>query len=113
MTTEQQVCKQHVITHTTKQDDRGSVVRLPTKMDPKQLETSRLTAERGLHIFERRFEQELKDQYHYFVSKSKGLDQRDLVNSQEGTKLATLYQSSSLQGNKIHDNALITMETKN
>ena len=42
MTTEQQVCKQRVITHTTQQDDGGSVVRLPTKMDPKQLGFSRL-----------------------------------------------------------------------
>jgi len=61
MTTEKQVCKQQFITHTTQQPDGGSVVRLPTKMDPKQLGTSRLTAEQGLHIFERRHEQELKD----------------------------------------------------
>jgi len=61
MTTEQQVCKQHVITHTTQQDDGESVVRLPTKMDHKQLGSSRLAAERRLHIFERRLEQELKD----------------------------------------------------
>jgi len=53
MTTEQQVCIQHVITHTTQQDDGGSVDRLPTKMDPKQLGTSRLAAERRLHIFVR------------------------------------------------------------
>jgi len=54
MTTEQQVCKQHVITHTTQQDDGGSVVRLRTKMDPKQLGSFRLAAERRIHIFERR-----------------------------------------------------------
>ena len=42
--TEQQVCKQHVITHTTQQDDGGSVVRLLSKMDPKQLGTCRLAA---------------------------------------------------------------------
>jgi len=111
MTTEQQVCKQHVITHTTQQDDGGSVLRLPTKMDPKQLGSSCLAAERRLHIFERRLEEELKDQNHYFMRKSKGLDHRDPVNSQEGTKHASVYQSSSLQGNNFHDNARITMES--
>jgi len=50
MTTEKQVCKQHVITHTTQRDDGGSVVRLPTKLDPKQPETSRVAAERRLYI---------------------------------------------------------------
>jgi len=113
MTTELQVCKQHVITHTTQQDDGGSVVRLPTKMDPKQLGSSRLPAERRLDIFEHRLEQELKDQYHYFMRKSKGLDHRDPVNSQEGKKRATVYQLSSLQGNKFHDNARITTEYNN
>ena len=111
MTTEQQVCKQHFITHTTQQDDGGSVVRLPTKMDPKQLGTSRLAAERRLHVFESRLEQEHKDQYHYFMRKSKGLDHRDPVNTQEGTNHATVHQSSSLQGNKFHDNARITTES--
>jgi len=45
ITTEEQVCKQHVISHTTQQAGGGSVVRLPTKMDPKQLGSSRLTTE--------------------------------------------------------------------
>ena len=71
LTTEQQVCKQHVINHTTQQDDGGSVVRLPTKMDPKQLRSSPLAAEQRLHIFERGMEQEPKDQYRYFTRKSK------------------------------------------
>jgi len=61
MTKEQQVCKQHVTTHTTQQDNGGSVVRLPTKMDPKQIGSSCLAAERRLHIFVSRQEQELKD----------------------------------------------------
>jgi len=69
MTTEQQVCKKHVITNTTQQDDGGSVVRLPTKMDPMQLGSSRLGAERRLQIFESRLEQEHKVQYHYFMRK--------------------------------------------
>jgi len=34
MTTGQQVCEQHVIINTSQEDDGGSVVRLPTKMDP-------------------------------------------------------------------------------
>jgi len=113
MTTEQQVCKQYVITHTTQQDNRGSVVRLPTNMDLKQLGFSRLAAERRLHIFERRLEQEVKDQYHYFMRKSKGLDHKDPVNSQEGKKHATIYQLSCRQGNNFHDNAQITTESNN
>jgi len=87
MTTEEQVCEQHVIKHTTQQDDGGSVVRLPTKMDAKQHGSSCLSAERRLQIFERRLEQELKDQYHYFMRKSKGQDHSDPVNSQEGKNM--------------------------
>jgi len=113
MTTEQQVCKQHVVTHTTEQDDGGSAGRLPTKKDPKLLGSSRLTADRSLHIFERRLEQELRDQYHYLMRKSKGLDHRDPVNSQQWKKHATVYQFSSLQGYKFHDNAWITTEYNN
>ena len=67
ITTEQQVCEQHFITHTTQQDDGRFVVRLPTKMDPKQHESSRLTTQRSLHAFERKLEQELEDQYHNFM----------------------------------------------
>jgi len=53
-------------------------------MDPKQLGSSRLAAERSLHIFELRLEQELKEKYNYFMRKFKGLDHGDPVNSQEG-----------------------------
>jgi len=35
MTTEQQFCEQHFITHTTQKDDGRFVFRLPTKMDHK------------------------------------------------------------------------------
>ena len=87
MTTEQQVCKQHVIAHTTQQDDRGSVERLPTKMDTKQLLLSSLSAKRRMHIFERRLEQELKIQYHYFMRKSEELDHRDPVKFQRGRSM--------------------------
>jgi len=82
-------------------------------MDPKQIGSSRLAAERRLHKFEHRQEQELKDQYHYFMRKFKGLYHRDPVNSQEWTKHATLYQFSSFQGNMFHGNARITMESNN
>jgi len=44
MRTEQQVCAQHFITHTTQQQDGRTVVRLPTKLDRKQLGSSRLSA---------------------------------------------------------------------
>jgi hypothetical protein len=45
MTTEQQACERDFITHTTQQQDGRFIVRLPTKMDPKQLGSSRLSAE--------------------------------------------------------------------
>jgi len=86
-TTEQQVCEQHFITHTTQQHDGRFVARLPTKMDIKLRGISRLAAERRLHAFEHRMKQELKVQYHYFMSKSKGLEHRYPVKSQEGRKM--------------------------
>jgi len=42
ITTEQQVFKQHFVTHTTEQLEGGSDIRLPTKIDLKLLGTSRL-----------------------------------------------------------------------
>jgi len=111
MTKEQQACEQHFITHSTQQDDGRFVVRLPTKMDPKQLRSSRLSAEQRLGAIERRLEQEIKAQYHYFMRKYKGLDHRNPVNYQEGKKHDTVYKSSSLQGNKFHNNTRITMES--
>ena len=84
MSAEKQVCKQNVISHTTQQPDGRYIVWLPTKKVPKQLTSSRLSAERRLHAIERRLEREkeLKDQYHYFMRKSKGTDHRVPVNSQ-------------------------------
>jgi len=58
MTTEHQACEQHFITYTTQKQDGRFVVRLPTKMDPKQLESSRLSAERRLHAIESRLERD-------------------------------------------------------
>jgi len=88
MTTEQQVCEQHFITHTTQQDG-GFVVRLPTKMDPKQLGSSRLSVERILRAIERRLEgdPELKVQYHNFMKEYEEFGHMEPVNSQEGRKI--------------------------
>jgi len=73
-------------------------------MDPKELGSSRLSAERRLHVIERRLERdpELKDQYHNFTKEYEELGHKEPMNSQEGKKHATVYQSSSLQGNNFH-----------
>jgi hypothetical protein len=65
MTAEQQACEQHFIANTVQQPDGRFV--LPTKLDPKQLRSSRLSAERRLHTIERRLERypDLKVQYNY------------------------------------------------
>jgi len=86
MTTEQQACEQHFITHTTQQQDGRVVVRLPTKMDPKQLGSSHPSAERRLHDIERRLERapELKFQYHNFMKEYEELGNMEPVKSQEG-----------------------------
>ena len=69
MTAEQQACEQHFSSNTFQQHDGRFVVRLPTKMDPKQLGSSRLSAERRLHAIERKLEKhpDLKVQYHKFM----------------------------------------------
>jgi hypothetical protein len=54
MTAEKQACEQHFIANTVQQPDGRFVVRLPTKIDPKQLGSSRLSAERRLHAIEHR-----------------------------------------------------------
>ena len=86
MTKEQQACEQHFITHTTQQEDGRFVVTLPTKMDPKQLGSSSLSAERRLHAIERRLERkkELKVQYQNFMKEYEELSHMGPVNSQEG-----------------------------
>jgi hypothetical protein len=56
MTAEQQACEQHFIANAVQQPDGRFVVRLPTKLDPKQLGSSRLSAERRLDARERRLE---------------------------------------------------------
>jgi len=86
MTTDQKVCEQHFITHTTQQQDGRYVVRLPTKMDPKELGSSRHSAERRLHAIERRLEREpeLKVQYHSFMKEYEELGHMEPTNSQQG-----------------------------
>ena len=73
--------------HTQTQQQHGRfVVRLPTKMDPKQLGSTRLSAERRLHAIERRLERdpELKVLYHNFMKEHEDLGRMEPVNSQEG-----------------------------
>ena len=73
-------------THTTQQPDRKFVVKLPTKIDPTQLEDSLLSAERRLHIIERRLERDpdLKVQYHNFMKEYEELGHMEPVTPQEG-----------------------------
>jgi hypothetical protein len=86
MTAEQKACEDHFLTHTTQQPDGRFVVKLPTKMEPTQLGTSRLSAERRLHAIERRLEQDpdLKIQYHNFMKECEELGHMEPVTSQEG-----------------------------
>ena len=82
-TAEQHACVQHFITPTTQQEDGGFVARLPTKEEPKQLGSFRLSSERRLHAIERRLEQELKDLYHLFMKKCEQLGHMKPLKSQE------------------------------
>jgi hypothetical protein len=83
MTAEQKACEEHFLTHTKHQPDGRFVVRLPTKMDPTHLGTSRLTAERRLHAIERRLERDsvLKKQYHDFMREYEDLGHMEPVTS--------------------------------
>ena len=69
MTAEQETCEKQFISNNIQQPDGRFVARLPTKMDPKQLGPSRISAERRLHAIERRLEKhpELKVKYHKFM----------------------------------------------
>jgi hypothetical protein len=85
MTAEQKACKDHFLTHTTQQSGGRFVVKLPTKMEPTHLGTSRLSAEQRLHAIERRLEREpdLKSQYHNFMKEYEEFDHMEPVTSQE------------------------------
>ena len=69
MTTEQMACEQHFIENTIRQSDGRFIVRLPVKMEPTELGTSRRMAETRLCSLERRLDRdpELKTQYHNFM----------------------------------------------
>jgi len=85
MTLEQQACEQHFISTTTQGPDGRFVVRRPIKMDPKQLGSSRRSAERRLHAIARRLERqpELKTQYLEFMKEYEELGHMEPVNSQQ------------------------------
>ena len=74
--------------HACEQQDRRFVVRLPLKMDSKQLGFSRLSTERSLHSIERRLERdpELKIQYHSFIKVYEYLGHMDTVKALEGSQ---------------------------
>ena len=86
MTAEQQACEKHFITHTIQEQDERFVVRRPTKMVPKPLGSSRISAERRLHAIERRLERdpELKVQYHNFMKEYEELGHMEPVKFQVG-----------------------------
>jgi hypothetical protein len=86
MTAEQKACEDHFLTHTTQQQDGRFVVKLLTKMEPTQLGTSCLSAERRLHAIERRLEldPDLKSQYHNFMKEYEELGHMEPVTFQEG-----------------------------
>jgi len=62
------------------------MVKLPTKMEPTQLLTSRLSAQRRLHAVQRRLERDphLKVHYHNFMKEYEELGHMEPVTSQEG-----------------------------
>jgi len=85
MTAEHHTCEQHFMSNTIQQPDGIFVVRLPTKIDSKQLGSSRLSAERRLHAMERRLENhpDLKVQYHRSMKEYETLGHMTTVKPQE------------------------------
>jgi len=85
MISEQHACEYHFISTTTQGPDGRFVFSLPIKTDPKQLGSSRLSAERRLHAIERRLEKqpELKTQYHDFMKEYEELGHMDPVKPQQ------------------------------
>jgi hypothetical protein len=87
LTLEQQQCEQHFMEHTTQQSDGRFTVRLPFKQHPSQLGTSRRLAESILLSIERRLErdEDLKLQYHQFMTEYEQLGHTTCVKSPEVT----------------------------
>jgi hypothetical protein len=83
ITPEQRGCEEHLLAHTTQQQDERFFVRLPTKGESNQLGTTRLSAERRLHAIERRLERDPdhKVQYHNFMKENEDLGHMEPVNS--------------------------------
>jgi len=86
ITAEQKACEEHFLINTTQEPYGRFVVKLPTKMEPTQLGTSRLSAERRLHAIERRLERDpdLKVQYCSFMKEYEQLGHMEPVIQQEG-----------------------------
>jgi len=84
MTTKQQACE-NFLTNTTQQQDGRFVVRLPTKVDPKQLRSSRSSTERRLHAIECRLERDPKPnvEYHNFMREYEELGHMKPAKSQD------------------------------
>ena len=83
MLAEQHSCEEH-FTYAIQQQMEDC--HTSTKMQPIQLETSRLSAERRLHTIKRRLgrDPDLRVQYHNFIRKCEELDHMEPVTSQEG-----------------------------
>jgi hypothetical protein len=86
MAAEQKSCEEHFLTHTTQKPDGRFMVKLATKMEPTQLETFRLSAERRLHAIEHMLEQDpdIKVQYHNFMKEYEELGHMEPVTPQDG-----------------------------
>ena len=87
MTCEQALCERHFVTHTIQQSDGRFVVRLPFKIEPTELGTSRRMAENRLLAIERRLEKncELNTQYHQFMQDYEAAGHMEPVQPQTGT----------------------------
>ena len=70
MTSEQHYFEQHFSSHTNQQTDGTFAIRLPKKLKPTQLGSTRLSAEQRLHATEIRLEQDpdANVQYHNFMN---------------------------------------------
>jgi len=85
MTLEQLAFEQHIISTKTEGTNERFVVRLPIKMDLKQLGASCLFAERRMHAIECRLGRQphLKTKYHEFMKEYEELGHMEPVNFQE------------------------------
>jgi len=101
MIAEQKACEKHFLSHRTRRQYGWFVVSLPTKMEPNHNWIfSPLQSELHATELNRERQPDLKFQYQNFMMKYKGLDHRDLVNSQDGKEYTSAI--SIPQGNKYH-----------